>query len=145
MGEPNVPAEWAALMEPRGIHSANALAARGGGATSTITRLFQGGASTEPTLEAIADALHVSITRVRKVAGHRAGLDEPFVLPPEANRLDQRQRDAVVELVRLLAETGDNVVQMSAGSGKTATVIDSHRAASRKRGGGRDKGDDPNA
>lgn len=144
MAASQVPEAWRSVMEPRGLHSARDLAAKASVAPSTITRLFAGESSpTEDTLTAVADALGISVLKVRRIAGRPVGESDPFVLPPEANRLDRRQRAAVVEIVRLLLEPESTMVVMSQGSGKTATIA--HEAASRMRQGGRDRGDDPNA
>lgn len=46
----------------------------------------------------------LSLQKLRVLAGLPAGEAEPYRPPPEANRLDSRQRRAVDELIRLLAE-----------------------------------------
>lgn len=46
----------------------------------------------------------LTLQQLRSLAGLPAGENEPYQPPAEANRLDVRQRRAVDELIRLLAE-----------------------------------------
>lgn len=58
----------------------------------------------EQTLERIADGLPAPLQLLRRLADLPAGEREPFVLPPEANQLDQRQREVVLAMVRALLD-----------------------------------------
>jgi transcriptional regulator with XRE-family HTH domain len=137
-----VPEQWLAVMQPRGLDSARDLATKAGVAPSTITRLIFGdGDAGEDTVAAVAVALGLSVTRVRRLAGLPAGEDRPFVLPPEANRLDRRQRAAVVEIVRLLLEGSQaaTVTSLSAATDRPSPETRGLKVAAKRK---REPGDD---
>jgi hypothetical protein len=61
----------------------------------------------EYVLEAFAQVFPtLSVTKLRELAGYQPGEAERYDPPDEAHQLDRRQRNAVDELIRLLAETG---------------------------------------
>ncbi|MFC8733132.1 helix-turn-helix domain-containing protein [Luteimicrobium sp. NPDC057192] len=113
------PEPWHTAMEQRGISSIRDLARRSGASVETVRRLVQGSrkAPRDETLRAVADALGVPLATVSKWAGIAASdTEDPYVPPTEANRLTLRQREAVDELIRLLAtkEAGGEHDQRSA-------------------------------
>lgn len=56
----------------------------------------------EKTLEGLAEVTNVSVRRLRRAAGAAAGEAEPWSPPPEANRLTQRQRAAIEQLIKAI-------------------------------------------
>lgn len=105
----------AAYIEERrlavGIRSSNALAKAAGVSPETVRQILRGSERTpsERTLERIADVIGGSLPRMRRLAGLPAGELEPFVLPPEANRLTARQRQVVLSMISALLNTPDQV------------------------------------
>ncbi len=61
----------------------------------------------DETLRLIAEAFHVPITEIRELANRPTGEPEHFLLPPEADQLTNRERDAVVELIWTLLDAHD--------------------------------------
>jgi len=121
-------------MDPRGIGSARALASKADVSVQAVLRLMHGdGEPTEDVVVSVAFALGVTPSTIRAMAGLPAGENEPFILPPEANRLDRRQRAAVVELVRLLADTAPATVSHLPGRNPAGDRRGLKVAAKRKR------------
>ena len=60
---------------------------------------------TEPKLQALADVFSLPVQKLRELANMPAGERTPYQPPAEAARLNERQRRAVNELIRLLADT----------------------------------------
>jgi transcriptional regulator with XRE-family HTH domain len=56
----------------------------------------------EETLEGLAAVTNVSLRRLRRAAGFAAGETEPYRPPAEANRLTQRQRAALDDLIKAI-------------------------------------------
>lgn len=70
---------------------------------ATIAKYRRGVAQVpdERTLRSLAHALQVPVRRLREAAGlPTEGPDEPFVLPPQADYLTGRERDAVLAVIR---------------------------------------------
>jgi transcriptional regulator with XRE-family HTH domain len=111
-----------------GRYSARALARRAQerGHTlnhDTAARYLRGshGRPDEATLRALADALGVPLGRLRTAAGLSAELTAPYTPPPEASRLNRRQRRAVDEIIRAMLDTdragvSDDLAARRAGS-----------------------------
>lgn len=57
----------------------------------------------EETLRALHDVLGIPLEQLREAAGLPVGLPEPYRPPAEADRLDPEQREAVDQVIRLLA------------------------------------------
>lgn len=73
--------------------------------TTTIAAMMFGDRDTEhDTVVAVADALGVDVRDVARAVGQARTEREPFTLPPESHLLSRRQRRAVTELVRAIAE-----------------------------------------
>lgn len=103
----DIPEPWRSAMENAGLYSARDLAAKTGIGPTTASDLLHGRKlSTERTMQAVADSLRLPVTTVRGWAATSRGEAGPFELPPEANRLTKRQRDAVVGLVRAMLDPG---------------------------------------
>jgi transcriptional regulator with XRE-family HTH domain len=96
------PIEWVRLLESKRLHSIRDLAAALDVSPQTATRLVHGEHSSRQTIEAAAELLGVTPERIRELR-HEAALP-PFRLPPEADQLSQRQRAAVVAVVRAMME-----------------------------------------
>lgn len=103
-----VPEPWAAEMVQAGFRhpstgepSITALALESGVAVETVRRLVYGmGAPSEGTMRAVAAALDIPVPTVRKWAGSPRGESDPYSPPLEADRLNERQRKALDELIR---------------------------------------------
>lgn len=61
------------------------------------------GKPSERTLRLLAEVLDVALPELRAAANVPGAESDPYVPPPEADRLDRRQRQAVNEMIRLLA------------------------------------------
>lgn len=81
----------------------------------------------EYVLQALSEVFpSLTVQQLRELAGYQAGEQEPYEPPEEAHRLDTRQRRAVDELIRLLAERtgGEQGGDTTATSGGERTVAD---------------------
>lgn len=72
---------------------------------STVSLYLNGkhGDPDEPTLAALAAALPVGLDELRSAAGLSHERTDPYLPPDEAARMTTRQRNAVDEIIRLLA------------------------------------------
>lgn len=106
-GEPTTLARLLhARMDALGITSIRGLAARAGIGNETARRLFiPGRRPAETTLQRLADNLGMSLTDLRRATGRPAGDYGRFILPPEADELDPRQRHVVLSMIRALRNT----------------------------------------
>jgi hypothetical protein len=91
-------------MKAVGIDSIRGLASRAGIAPETARSIFMGRFPNERTLQKIADALPASLQRMRELTARPPGEREPFVLPPEADQLNERQRSVVLAVVHALLD-----------------------------------------
>jgi hypothetical protein len=114
-------------MDEVGIDSIRGLATRTGIAPETARRILVRDEATpdERTLQKIAENLPASIQKLRRLAGRPAGEREPFLLPPEADQLDERQRSVVLAVVHALLDAATAGVQQPGGS--DVTHASSHR------------------
>lgn len=97
-----------ARMTELDIRSARGLAAATGVAPDTARLLLKGQRQPDDrTLRKLADSLRLPLQRVRRAARRPSGELTKFVLPPEADGLDQTQRDLVVAMVRALLRSTD--------------------------------------
>lgn len=100
----DIPDPWCTAMENAGTYSLRDLATKADVGTSTVSALIYGRtASSERTMQAVADSLRLSVTTIREWASAARGEHEPFVLPPEANRLTRKDREAILAVVRQMA------------------------------------------
>lgn len=110
-------------MENAGLYSFRALADKAELGTTTVTSLVYGRRqSDEQTVQAVADALRLKVTTIRSWASQALGQEAPFELPPEANQLNQRQRQAILTVVRTMLDPAGQV-DATTGSGKTENAI----------------------
>lgn len=97
----DIPQPWREAMENAGTYSLRDLAARAGLGTSTVSDLIYGRKSTsERTMQAAADSLRLPVTTIRSWAATARGEVGPYQPPAVANRLTERQRRAIDELIR---------------------------------------------
>lgn len=90
-------------MDAAEITSVRELARRIGVAPETARRVLNNrDQPSESTLRKLADGLPAPIGQLRRLAGRPVGARGPFVLPPEADQLDQDQRDVVLSVVNAL-------------------------------------------
>ena len=84
--------------------SHRALAEHLGIGTSTITNIRAGNAKPKPaTVAKIADALRVDVRELSRWIGQTREVAKPYTPPSEADLLDQRERDALDEIIRVMA------------------------------------------
>jgi hypothetical protein len=100
-------------MEEVGIHSIRGLAARTGIAPETARRVLTNASVGEVTLQKVAEHIPASLQRLRRLAGRPAGERTPFVLPPEADQLDDKQRSVVLGVVHALLDASTAGAQQS--------------------------------
>jgi len=125
-----IPAPWRDAMENAGTYSLRDLAARAEVGTSTVSDLIYGRKLTsERTIASVADSLRLPVTTIREWAAAARGEERPFELPPEANRLGRRQREAVLAVVRAMLDPVEEKAPIS--GPEPATVHDYALAARR--------------
>lgn len=104
-------------------------------ATATAYLGDRHGTPTEPVLAAFSEVLTIPIDRLREAAGQPKGERTPYIPPAEADRLSQRQRLALNELIRSFVATeeapGEQEPQQSTG----VTPISRAGSGSRRRQG----------
>lgn len=121
-------------MQQLGITSARGLASRAGVAPDTARLLLSGArGQNEQTIGKVADAIGLPVTVLRRAAGHQEGRLAPFTLPPEADRLNQHQRDVVLAMVRALLHTGEDPLVGDSRGGHDVTPRVSPRLVGRLR------------
>lgn len=97
----DVPEPWRTLMDRKGIPSARQLALRSGVSQPAIGRLLhREGRQEDDTIIRVADTLGLDLSEAYELAGVDAPEAKPYVPPPEAHRLNERQRRAIDELIR---------------------------------------------
>lgn len=118
----DVPPKWARLMlkagltDPRnGLASMSRLAEESGVHASTISAMMYGDRATRPeTVEKVAVTIAGRLgggdparraREIRQLVNEALDQEEPFKLHPDAALLDQTERAAVNELIRLLARS----------------------------------------
>jgi hypothetical protein len=117
-------------------------AVRGDIDRTTVYRYLAGSHSPTPqeyVLQAFARALPgTSLVELREAAGFAAGEEEPWTLPPEAQRLNRTQRAAIETLIRAIVNAGDAGPMRAhePASGEEAQQVRSYAAQLRKRGQG---------
>ena len=96
----------AGAVDPRnGTPSMNALAKMSNTHTSTITAMvFSDKKTDQAVVDRVAAALNKDVRTVSQWAGRSRTIREPYVPPIEADMLTVRQRRAVSELIRSMAE-----------------------------------------
>lgn len=116
-------------------------AARSGGKIShaRLTQLAAGdvGRVSDRVIEGVAAAIDVPISTVYESLSIRRPY-EPFKLPPEANRLSRRQRDAVLSVIKAMLDPGvEERAGLAAvargGERRHAAEVERKAAAARKR------------
>ncbi len=100
-----IPEPWRGLLTQRGISSIRGLSRVSGLSVEATRRVLQGKSTPKvETIRALAQGLNVPVSEIERRLGTQEPSDlPPYVPPSESARLDQRQREAVDELIRLLA------------------------------------------
>lgn len=100
-----LPADWAKLAERKGIRpSFRAISQRAGVAITTVTRLITEGRTSPETVTAVAEALGVTEAKIHELAGLAAGDLGPWSPPVEAHQLGGPEREALEQLIRVMAK-----------------------------------------
>lgn len=100
----------------------------------TAARYLRGdhGRPDEATLVALSEVFDVSLARLRTAAGLPSELTAPYVPPPEAARLNRRQRQAVDEVIRAMLDTTRAPADDDLASRRTTRARAGSRAPARK-------------
>lgn len=92
----------------------------------TIAGYFAGTNKSRPsekTMKALAEVLAIPLEKIREAAGVPIGETDPYMPPPEANRLSSNQRQAIDQLIRAIVRPVYEVEATASGEGTaTATV-----------------------
>ncbi|MBY4381821.1 helix-turn-helix domain-containing protein [Rhodococcus fascians] len=92
----------------------------------TIAGYFAGTNKSRPsekTMKALAEVLEIPLEKIREAAGVPIGETDPYMPPPEANRLSLNQRQAIDQLIRAIVRPVYEVEVTASGEGTaTATV-----------------------
>lgn len=109
VSESNLPPErWRPYFDRAGIEFGyRPLAARAGLTPTRTHRLVRGGGTTDQAIQKVADALGVKASKVRELRGEPAVEIDPFILPDDAGRLNDTERDVVRRVVRALLDARD--------------------------------------
>lgn len=78
----------------------------------------------EKTLEGLAEVTAVSVRRLRRAAGKAEGETQPWHPPTEANRLTQRQRAALDQLIKAIVDTPYTVSLSGGHAGGGESLLD---------------------
>lgn len=96
-------------MEAVGTYSLTQLSQKTGTGVSTLADLVHGRRrSSEKTIEAVAGALRLPLTTIRGWAAAALGEVGPWEPPAVANRLTDRQRRALDELIRAMVASAES-------------------------------------
>lgn len=129
------------FVDPRtGDPSHSALAYKIGVGPSTISNMRNGSVTPKPTTVAkVADALGIRVTELSRWIGQARALPEAYMPPVQADLLDERERKAVDELIRLLAapkvarqEAVKAEAQTPASKGRRLAAVPDKIAASKR-------------
>lgn len=114
MGAPrdmDLPGYLRRRMDDLGISSIRALAARVGVSPETARRWTIGlTVPDEASMRKLAEHLPAPLALLRELTGRPPGELRPFVLPPEADQLDHRQRSVIVAMVHALLDAAGAAV-----------------------------------
>lgn len=100
-----MPAEWLPLLEAKGCGSYRALALKAGVAPATVIRLLNSeGAPELATVDAVSAVLGLSTNDVLELHGTNARDYGPVDWPEEARLLTERQREAIVAVIKSMVE-----------------------------------------
>ena len=100
-----LPEPWRTAAEQAGVRqSLRGLADAAGVGHPTIKRLIAEGRTSPKTVQAVADALAVTVERVEEWAGMEPATGEPWNPPDAARRLSPRARAALTELILAITD-----------------------------------------
>ncbi|WP_336794201.1 hypothetical protein [Gordonia malaquae] len=97
------PEQWRPYFDAIGVEFGyRPLAARADMNHNRLRRVLRGSGTSEDSLRQVADALGISVAKLRELRGEPAAEFEPFILPDEAGKLTDAERDVVRRVVRAL-------------------------------------------
>jgi transcriptional regulator with XRE-family HTH domain len=134
----DTPPAWLPLFEKRGVRSAQHLSELSGVAVQTVVRLLHGpGEPSRSTLQRVAKVLKVDEQELLRLRGQEPRT--PFALPRAADKLNERQRAAVLAVVRAMIDTDPGEQQQVDATPEppSAPVVPLKRAAMTGRSEGR--------
>lgn len=101
----DIPEQWVPVLDRKGLTSGRRLANAMQVSPQTVQRLLHGEPVDEGTIHEAAAALDVSPDVIRQLRGEPPR--RPFVLPSDADQLNERQRQAILSVVRAMLEPGE--------------------------------------
>lgn len=102
-----LPEPWKTAAERAGVRQTfRGIADAAGSTHPTVRRLIEGGSSSQPTIEKVAAALHETPATIMKWADIEVSDWGLWTPPREAHRLNPRARAAIEELIRVMAQGG---------------------------------------
>lgn len=110
MSDATLPPElWRALYERIDVDFGyRQLATHIGMDHTTLRRLLKGGPTSAASIQKVADAFRVTSAKIHELRGEAAPTYEPFILPDEAGRLNEKERRAIRSVIRVLIDAKDD-------------------------------------
>ena len=107
-----IPKPWQELMDQAGITSMRQLAqiAELTSHTTVNQVIIKGGTTSEENMEKIARALKVPVERLYSITSGAAS--RPLALPRGTEKLSERQKTAIVEIIRTMVEEKENAPEI---------------------------------
>lgn len=115
-----IPAQWAALMDKVGITSIRELAKVAGLPSHNIINpvIMRGTTTSDENMTKVAAALKVPVEQLYQIT---SGVESrPITLPKGTEKLSERQKNAIAELIRTMIEEKDNAGIVDKKSPETA-------------------------
>lgn len=101
------PEQWRPLFDAIGVEFGyRPLASHTGMNHTRLRRLLLGGGTTDDAVRQVAEAFRVPVTKILELRGQAEASREPFTLPDDAGRLNERERDVIRSMVRVLLDAG---------------------------------------
>lgn len=106
MARREIPAAWQHLMDPRGFESLRDLGTAAGLSHTAVAKVVHGQSKNvrDETVRSLARALSVDMGTIYELINKPVDYASPWSPPAESQRLTRRQRSALEELMRSMAE-----------------------------------------
>lgn len=92
----------------------------------TIAGYFAGTNKSRPsekTMKALSEVLSIPLEKIREAAGVPVGESDPYIPPPEANRLSSNQRQAIDQLIKAIVKPVFEVQAITSGEGTASATV----------------------
>lgn len=106
-----IPKPWMDLMDQQGISSIRQLAKTAGlvGHTAINAVIMRGAVTSEENMEKVARVLKVPVEELYRITSGVAA--RPLTMPAGTEKLSERQKNAVAEIIRTMIEEKENVTK----------------------------------